>query len=242
MRSVRRKYKYLNDFRNDPTYIFLFNFFVLRNCGLWVFYFRQILKSLCAKFSSTGYARSMFIRVSFFFCKKKKQLFIAPRRRAGRDRRRARIGLTIPSRKWQKSLFAGLREPWAFPRARRPFFTVSHQQHWRRRRGCWWRVRELTPRGLPVLLSLFMSGDIATLLLRRFSRSPYKAPRRTLRPHFRLVPRSNFTTAGVNTLCKMRPGGVILLLPVLRDYRIADENEKTPFLFLNASRVELRWH
>lgn len=59
--------------------------------------------------------------------------------------------------------FAGLREPWAFPRARRPFFTglppaasaaaAVLMEGW-----------ELTPRGLPVLLSLFMSDDIATLL------------------------------------------------------------------------------
>jgi len=68
---------------------------------------------------------------------------------------------------------------------------------------------ELTPRGLPVLLSLFMSDDIATLLAFANPQSASVLPFLTFG-----CSRSNFGFQSVNTSREMRSASVILLLPV----------------------------
>lgn len=72
---------------------------------------------------------------------------------------------------------------------------------------------ELTPRGLPVLLSLFMSDDIATLLA-AFANP--KAPQCSLSLLSGVRGQTSVSRAGVNTSCEMRSASVILLLPVPR--------------------------
>lgn len=73
-----------------------------------------------------------------------------------------------------------------------------------------------------MLLSLFMSDDIATLLV-AFARP--KASRRHPSSSFSAVRgRTSVTRSGVNTSCKMRSAGVILLLP---DPRLPQRQNET---------------
>lgn len=83
---------------------------------------------------------------------------------------------------------------------------------------------ELTPRGLPVLLSLFMSDDIATLLA-AFANP--KAPQCSLSSLSGVRGQTSVSRAGVNTSCEMRSASVILLLPVPRLPHRRDET--SPF-------------
>lgn len=93
---------------------------------------------------------------------------------------------------------------------------------------------ELTPRGLPVLLSLFMSDDIATLLA--FANP--KALQCSLSSLSGVRGQISVSRAGVNTSCEMRSASVILLLPV--PWLPHRRNETG--LRLSAYQIELRYH
>lgn len=131
------------------------------------------------------YARSIFIRVAFFFRTK----FISHAPRSNRSHNFQPEVAEIAFRRLTRAMGISASSSAVF----HCFPPTAEAAVWLLMEG-----RELTPRGLPVLLSLFMCGDITTLL-RRLSRSPYKAPRLTLRPHFRLFRgRTWVTAAGVN--------------------------------------------
>ncbi|KYQ55884.1 hypothetical protein ALC60_05166 [Trachymyrmex zeteki] len=86
---------------------------------------------------------------------------------------------------------------------------------------------ELTPRGLPVLLSLFMSDDIATLLA--FANP--KAPQCSLSSLSGVRGQTSVSRAGVNISCEMRSASVILLLSVPR---LPHHRNEMGLPFLNA--------
>lgn len=93
---------------------------------------------------------------------------------------------------------------------------------------------ELTPRGLPVLLSLFMSDDIATLLA-AFANP--KAPQCSLSSLSGVRGQTSVSRAGVNTSCEMRSASVILLLPVPR----LPHRDETGLPRLSACQIKLRY-
>ncbi|KYN08045.1 hypothetical protein ALC62_00890 [Cyphomyrmex costatus] len=90
---------------------------------------------------------------------------------------------------------------------------------------------ELTPRGLPVLLSLFMSYDIATLLA--FANP--KAPQCSLSSLSGVRGQTSVFRAGVNTSCEMRSASVILLLPFPR---LSHHRNEMGLPFLNTCQIE----